>query len=69
MGKIIIENTWTVNNSRFANPLIITKSYLVSDYDGKKIPNSVVYSVDEFMGDNLNCFKTLKEAKQYAKNY
>ena len=37
--------------------------------DGKKIPNSVVYSVDEFEGDNLNCFKTLKEARQYAKNY
>lgn len=69
MSKIIIEKTWTVDNSRFADPLIITKSYLVSDYDGKKIPDSVVYSVDEFEGDNLNCFKTLKEARQYAKNY
>ena len=29
----------------------------------------VVYSVDEFEGDNLDCFKTLKEARQYAKNY
>ena len=69
MSKIIIEKTWTVDNSRFIDPLIITKSYLVSDYDGKKIPNSVVYSVDEFEGDNLDCFKTLKEARQYAKNY
>lgn len=69
MSKIIIENTWTVDNKNFVDPLIITKSYLVSDYDGKKIPNSVVYSVDEFMGDNLNCFKTLKEARAYAKNY
>lgn len=68
MSKIIIENTWTVDNKNFADPLIITKSYLVSDYDGKKIPNSVVYSVDT-MEDNLNCFKTLKEARQYAKNY
>ena len=69
MSKIIIENTWTVSNRKFVDPLIITKTYLVSDYDGKKIPNSVVYSVDEFMGDNLNCFKTLKEARQYAKSY
>ncbi len=68
MSKIMIEKTWTVNNKNFADPLIITKSYLVSDYDGKKIPNSVVYSVDT-MEDNLNCFKTLKEARQYAKNY
>lgn len=69
MSKIIIEKTWTVDNSNFADPLIITKSYLVSDYDGKKIPNSVVYSVDEFEGDNLNCFKTLSEAKEYARTY
>ena len=69
MSKIIIENTWTVSNRKFADPLIITKSYLVSEYDEKKIPNSVVYSVDEFEGDNLDCFKTLKEARQYAKNY
>lgn len=68
MSKIMIEKTWTVNNKNFADPLIITKSYLVSDYDGKKIPNSVVYSVDT-MEDNLNCFKTLKEAREYAKNY
>jgi hypothetical protein len=27
----------------------------------------VVYSVDEFEGDNLDCFKTLKEARAYAK--
>ncbi len=63
MGKIIIERTWTVNN------LIITNSHLVSELTGKKIADSVVYSVDEFDGDNLNCFKTLKEAKDYAKNY
>ena len=69
MTKIIIENTWTVNNKSFPDPLIITKSYLVSELTGKKIPDSTVYSVDEFMGDNLNCFKTLKEARAYAKNY
>ena len=69
MGKIIIENTWTVSNPHFPDPLIITKSYLVSELTGKKIPDSVVYSVDEFMGDNLNCFKTLKEARAYAKSY
>ena len=63
MGKIIIERTWTVNN------LIITKSHLVSELTGKKIANSVVYSVDEFDGDNLNCFRTLREAKDYARNY
>lgn len=68
MSKIMIEKTWAVNNKNFADPLFITKSYLVSDYDGKKIPNSVVYSVDT-MEDNLNCFKTLKEAREYAKNY
>ncbi len=69
MSKIIVEKTWTVDNSNFADPLIITKSYLVSDYDGKKIPNSVVYSVDEFEGDNLDCFKTLREAREYARTY
>ena len=67
MSKIIIENTWTVNNKNFADPLIITKTYLVSDYDGKKIPNSVVYSVDVFEGDNLDCFKTLKRGKAIRK--
>ena len=66
--KIMIEKTWTVNNKHFRDPLCITKSYLVSELTGKKIQNSVVYSVDEFEGDNLNCFATLKEAKEYAKN-
>ena len=63
MTDIVLERTWIVNG------LEINKSYLVSEYDGKKIPNSVVYAVDEIDGDNLNCFKTLKEAREYAKNY
>lgn len=67
MSKIIIEKTWTVNNPHFRDPLIITKTYLKSEFTGKKISNSVVYSVEEFDGDNLNCFSTLKEAKNYAK--
>jgi hypothetical protein len=67
MSKIIIENTWTVDNKNYRDPLIITKTYLVSELTGKKIPDSVVYSVDEFEGDNLDCFKTLKEARAYAK--
>lgn len=67
MSKIIIENTWTVDNKNYRDPLIITKTYLVSELTGKRIPNSVVYSVEEFEGDNLDCFKTLKEAKAYAK--
>ena len=67
MTKIIIENTWPISNKNFRDPLIITKTYLVSELTGKKIPKSVVYSVEEFMGDNLNCFATLKEAKEYAR--
>lgn len=63
MTDIVLERTWIVNG------LEINKSYLVSEYDGKKIPNSVVYAVDEIDGDNLNCFKTLKEARKYAKEY
>ena len=69
MSKIMIEKTWTVDNAHCNDPLIITKSYLISELTGKKIPNSTVYSVDEFEGDNLNCFKTLKEARAYAKSY
>ena len=67
MSKIMIENTWTVDNKNYRDPLIITKTYLVSELTGKRIPNSVVYSVEEFEGDNLDCFKTLKEARAYAK--
>lgn len=63
MTDIVLERTWIVNG------LEINKSYEVSCLTGKKIPDSVVYSVDEIDGDNLNCFKTLKEAREYAKNY
>lgn len=63
MADIILERTWIVNG------LQINKTYLVSCFTGKKIPDSVVYSVDEIDGDNLDCFKTLKEARAYAKNY
>ena len=48
---------------------MITKSCEVSALTGKRIPNSVVYSVDEFEGDNLNCFGTLAEAKKYAREF
>ena len=63
MTDIVLERTWIING------LEINKSYEVSCLTGKKIPDSVVYSVDEIDGDNLNCFKTLKEAREYAKNY
>lgn len=61
--SILILNTWTIGE------LVITKSCEVSALTGKKIPNSIVYSVDEFEGDNLNCFRTLAEAKKYAREY
>ena len=61
--SILILNTWTIGE------LVITKSCEVSDWTGKRIPNSVVYCVDEFEGDNLNCFGTLAEAKKYAREY
>ena len=63
MTDIVLERTWIVNG------LEINKSYLVSCLTGKKIPDSVVYAVDEIDGDNLNCFKTLKEARAYTKEY
>lgn len=61
--NILILKTWTTGK------LAITKSCLVSDLTGKRIPNSVVYSVDEIDGDNLDCFGTLAEAKKYAKEF
>ncbi|MBO7736146.1 MAG: hypothetical protein J6S67_26480 [Methanobrevibacter sp.] len=61
--EILILNTWTIGE------LVITKSCEVSALTGKRIPNSIVYSVDEFEGDNLNCFGTLAEAKKYAREY
>lgn len=62
--ELVHERTWKVNDK-----LEINKTYLVSEWTGKKIPDSVVYSVDEIDGENLNCFKTLKEARAFAKNY
>lgn len=64
MTEIVLERTWKINDK-----LEINKSYLISELTGKKIPNSVVYAVDEIDGDNLNCFKTLKEARKYAKEW
>ena len=61
--EILILNTWTIGE------LVITKSCEVSALTGKRIPNSIVYCVDEFEGDNLNAFRTLAEAKKYAREY
>lgn len=61
--NILILKTWTIGE------LVITKSCGVSALTGKRIPNSVVYSVDEFEGDNLNCFGTLAEAKKYVREF
>ena len=58
---LIVERTWEVNG------LLINKTWAVSQLTGKKY--DCIYTVDEKDGDNLNCFKTLKEAKAYAKNY
>ena len=60
---ITVLNTWTIGE------LAITKSCEVSEFTGKRIPNSIVYSVDEIDGDNLDCFGTLAEARKYAKEY
>ena len=60
---ILVLKTWVMGE------IVITKSCEVSALTGKKIPNSTVYSVDEFEGDNLNCFGTLAEAKKYAREY
>ena len=61
--NILVLKTWTMGE------LAITKSCEVSELTGKKIPNSIVYSVDEIDGDNLNCFGTLADAKKYAREY
>ena len=61
--EILVLNTWTMNT------IAITKSCLVSALTKKKIPNSIVYTVDEIDGDNLDCFGTLADAKKYAKEY
>ena len=63
MTDLVLEKTWIING------LEINKSYEVSCLTGKKIPDSVVYAVDEIDGDNLECFATLKEARAFAKNY
>lgn len=55
------ERTWEVNG------LIISKTWEVSEATGKKY--DCIYMVDEPDGDNIDCFKTLKEAKECAKNY
>lgn len=65
---IIVERHWIINNPRYKDPIFIYKTYLRSDYSGKKIPNSAVYSVEDGE-DNLDCFKTLAEARKYAKEY
>lgn len=61
--EILVLNTWNIGE------LAITKSCLVSALTGKKIPNSIVYTVDEIDGDNLDCFSTLADAKKYVKEY
>lgn len=58
---IIVERTWEVNG------LIISKTWEVSELTGKKF--DCIYMVDEKDGDNLDCFRSLKEARAYAKNY
>lgn len=61
--SILVLKTWVIGE------LVITKSCGVSELTGKRIPNSIVYSVDEFEGDNLDCFGTLAEAKKYAREF
>ena len=61
--NILVLKTWTMGE------LAITKSCGISELTGKKIPNSIVYSVDEIDGDNLECFGTLADAKKYAREY
>lgn len=62
MTDIIVERTWNVNG------LTIVKTYETSCITGKKIPNSVVYSVED-EEESLDCFATLAEARAYARNY
>lgn len=59
--SIYVERTWEVNG------LVIAKTWEVSDLTGKKY--NPIYSVDEPDGDNINCFRTLTEAKKCAKEY
>lgn len=65
---IVIEKQWNVNNPRCKDPIYIYRTTLRSDYTGKIIPGSAVYSV-EYNEENLNCFKTLAEARKYAKEW
>ena len=60
---ILVLHTWIIGK------LAITKSCEVSNWTNKRIPNSIVYSVDEIDGDNLDCFGTLADAKKYAREY
>lgn len=63
MTTILLLRTWNMGK------LEINKSCEVSELTGKKIPNSIVYSVDEVDGDNLDCFATLLDAKKYVKEF
>ena len=61
--NILVLRTWVIGE------LAITKSCEISELTGKKIPNSIVYSVDEIDGENLDCFGTLADAKKYVREY
>lgn len=43
---IVTERQWTVNNPRCKDPIYIYRTTLRSDYTGKIIPGSAVYSVE-----------------------
>ena len=65
---IVVEKHWIINNPRHLDPVFIYRTTLRSDYTGKIIPGSAVYSV-EYNEEHLNCFKTLAEARKYAKEW
>lgn len=60
MFSLTVDKTWKYDTVE------INRSWEV-DFNGKK--HNPIYSVDEIDGDNINCFKTLKDAKKCVKEY
>lgn len=60
--SIIVERIWEMENG-----LKIVKT-CKGDENYKKIPNTSIYSVED-EESTLNCFRTLAEARRYAKDF
>ena len=75
--KLVVDRIWKSNEIPCDAPLVIVKTHLVDEFTNKTIPNSVMYSVEESVPYSdeefdyypIECFKTLGEAKAFARNF